>query len=157
MHFNTYYYIYIFDIPNFNNSIKFFFSNIVCLLNEYLSVILIAVNFSQKHEIRQVYIRSTARAYEIYCAPSFQSDNEYLCTVRCSPVINLETSTVISPKEDDWVDVGRVGEGNPVLPNQVQFQILGILLIMYYIFRYNHFRFQLKLKSEFVQENANSE
>ncbi|XP_022770086.1 uncharacterized protein LOC111313681 isoform X2 [Durio zibethinus] len=33
--------------------------------------------------IRQVYVRSTARVYEIYYAPKSQSSNEYLCTVRC--------------------------------------------------------------------------
>ncbi|XP_016439163.2 uncharacterized protein LOC107765075 [Nicotiana tabacum] len=38
----------------------------------------------QKHEIRQVYVRSTARVYEIYYAPTLQSDDEYLCTVRCN-------------------------------------------------------------------------
>lgn len=41
------------------------------------------MNFTQKHEIRQVYVRSTARVFEIYFAPSPQSSNEYLCTVRC--------------------------------------------------------------------------
>lgn len=45
-----------------------------------------AVSFSQKHEIRQVYIRSTARIYEIYYAAALQSSNEYLCSVRCSIV-----------------------------------------------------------------------
>lgn len=42
-----------------------------------------AVAFAQKHEVRQVYVRSTARVYEIYYAPKPQSSNEYLCTVRC--------------------------------------------------------------------------
>ena len=42
-----------------------------------------AVAFAQKHEVRQVYVRSTARVYEIYYAPEPQSSNEYLCTVRC--------------------------------------------------------------------------
>lgn len=40
--------------------------------------------FMQKHEIRQIYVRSTARVYEVYYTKSLQSDNEYLCTVRCS-------------------------------------------------------------------------
>ncbi|PSS26470.1 Exosome complex component Rrp41 like [Actinidia chinensis var. chinensis] len=43
----------------------------------------IKISFNQKHEVRQVYVRSTARVYEIYFAPSLQSSNEYLCTVRC--------------------------------------------------------------------------
>lgn len=44
----------------------------------------VSVSFEHKHEIRQVYVRSTARVYEIYYAPDLQSNNEYLCTVRCS-------------------------------------------------------------------------
>ncbi|KAH7570649.1 hypothetical protein JRO89_XS05G0150800 [Xanthoceras sorbifolium] len=45
----------------------------------------ITITFARKHEVRQVYVRSTARVYEIYCAPDLcgSSDNEYLCTVRC--------------------------------------------------------------------------
>lgn len=43
----------------------------------------IKLSFTQKHEVRQVYIRSTARVFEIYFAPSLHSGNEYLCTVRC--------------------------------------------------------------------------
>ncbi|XVE76729.1 hypothetical protein DITRI_Ditri13aG0004800 [Diplodiscus trichospermus] len=43
----------------------------------------ITIAFAQKHELRQVYVRSTARVYEIYYAPKPQSSNEYLCTVRC--------------------------------------------------------------------------
>lgn len=49
-----------------------------------LSISVSAVCFMQKHEIRQVYVRSTARVYEIYYAPTLQSDDEYLCTVRCN-------------------------------------------------------------------------
>lgn len=45
----------------------------------------------QKHEIRQVYVRSTARMYEIYYKSDVHSSNEYLCTVRCS----------IAAREDD--------------------------------------------------------
>ncbi|KAK9283714.1 hypothetical protein L1049_011964 [Liquidambar formosana] len=44
----------------------------------------IKITFLQKHEVRQVYVRSTARVYEIYYAPNLHSSNEYLCTVRCS-------------------------------------------------------------------------
>ncbi|KAJ0735212.1 putative ATPase PAAT [Helianthus annuus] len=94
----------------------------------------IKLNFTQKHEIRQVYVRSTARVYEIYYAPALHSDNEYLCTVRCSAAsvednsfpasdvkeaisVNSEGHTDILSKarvagenkigtnEDDWVEV----------------------------------------------------
>ncbi|KAJ9558326.1 hypothetical protein OSB04_012940 [Centaurea solstitialis] len=94
----------------------------------------IKLNFTQKHEIRQVYVRSTARVYEIYYAPTLQSENEYLCTVRCSAAsvddslfpatdvkeatsVNLVGANGILPKgkvagesniggnEDDWVEV----------------------------------------------------
>lgn len=34
--------------------------------------------------IRQVYIRSTARVYEIYYSPTWKAADEYLCTVNCS-------------------------------------------------------------------------
>ncbi|KAK8477735.1 hypothetical protein V6N13_097820 [Hibiscus sabdariffa] len=43
----------------------------------------ITIAFAQSHEVRQVYVRSTARIYEMYFAPKPQSSNEYLCTVRC--------------------------------------------------------------------------
>ncbi|XP_058225272.1 uncharacterized protein LOC131334329 isoform X2 [Rhododendron vialii] len=94
----------------------------------------ITLNFTQKHEIRQVYVRSTARVYEIYFAPSPRSSNEYLCTVRCciatrddevlhapdaeeavganSNVSDGEQSKekwsndgTISPTLDDWIEV----------------------------------------------------
>lgn len=42
-----------------------------------------AVCFKQKYEVGQIYVRSTARAYEIYYATSPHSINEYLSTVRC--------------------------------------------------------------------------
>ncbi|KAE8677477.1 Actin-related protein 7 isoform 1 [Hibiscus syriacus] len=94
----------------------------------------ITIAFAQSHEVRQVYVRSTARVYEIYCAPKPQSSNEYLCTVRCGvacrdeevlQAINFDESaladlkggnTVLDEKrlksdsnststEDDWVEV----------------------------------------------------
>uniref|UniRef100_A0A2N9GQZ9 Uncharacterized protein n=1 Tax=Fagus sylvatica TaxID=28930 RepID=A0A2N9GQZ9_FAGSY len=43
----------------------------------------IKICFTQKHEVRQVYVRSTARVYEIYYESGPQNGNEYLCTVRC--------------------------------------------------------------------------
>ncbi|KAL5981996.1 hypothetical protein ACLOJK_016063 [Asimina triloba] len=39
--------------------------------------------FTERHEVRQVYVRSTARVYEIYHVTDGQNDNDYLCTVRC--------------------------------------------------------------------------
>ncbi|KAJ6750872.1 hypothetical protein OIU85_001413 [Salix viminalis] len=91
------------------------------------------VNFAQKHEVRQVYVRSTARVYEIYCAPEQQSSTEYLCTVRCGIAARdeevllatnveavlaharssiqepaeekLRNGSSLSPNEDDWVEV----------------------------------------------------
>ncbi|KAG8363607.1 hypothetical protein BUALT_Bualt19G0040000 [Buddleja alternifolia] len=43
----------------------------------------IKICFEQKYEICQIYVRSTARVYEVYYANSPQSSSEYLCTVRC--------------------------------------------------------------------------
>ncbi|XP_047320330.1 uncharacterized protein LOC124924317 [Impatiens glandulifera] len=59
----------------------------------------ITVNFPHKYEVRQIYVRSTARIYEIYCAPDTQSDNEYLCTVRCSVVARDEEA--LNPTNND--------------------------------------------------------
>ncbi|CAN1342445.1 hypothetical protein LINPERPRIM_LOCUS39459 [Linum perenne] len=42
----------------------------------------ITLTFEQKHEVRQVYVRSTAKVFEIYCDPDLESNGEYLCTVR---------------------------------------------------------------------------
>lgn len=68
--------------------------------------ILSAVNFTKRHEVRQVYVRSTARVYEIYITPKVQGDNEYLCTVRCG----------IAAKEDEIPDVALSNEdGSPCL------------------------------------------
>ncbi|XP_061997543.1 uncharacterized protein LOC133715170 [Rosa rugosa] len=94
----------------------------------------ITINFTQKHEVQQIYVRSTARVYEIYYAPDLQSDNEYLCTVRCGIAArdeevlhtedneevrsansngspkdiseeNLRNGNNLSTSEDDWVEV----------------------------------------------------
>ncbi|CAK7330871.1 unnamed protein product [Dovyalis caffra] len=94
----------------------------------------ITINFAQSHEVRQIYVRSTARVYEIYCAPETQSSSEYLCTVRCGIATrdeevlcatNIEEAVLahakssvqepaeekfrngssLSPNEDDWVEV----------------------------------------------------
>ncbi|XVF73628.1 hypothetical protein PTKIN_Ptkin12aG0217300 [Pterospermum kingtungense] len=94
----------------------------------------ITIAFAQKHEVRQVYVRSTARVYEIYYATKPQSSNEYLYTVRCGiasrdeevlraadldeaalPHLNgaskelnekrLRNDSNSNSTEDDWVDV----------------------------------------------------
>ncbi|KAK4253736.1 hypothetical protein QN277_010375 [Acacia crassicarpa] len=87
----------------------------------------IKISFAQKHEVLQVYVRSTARVYEIYCEPDMQSSNEYLCTIRCGVAARdgeilhaLNVEEVVSSNikgfnkelaeenirsEDDWVDV----------------------------------------------------
>ncbi|KAF9596245.1 hypothetical protein IFM89_008408, partial [Coptis chinensis] len=44
----------------------------------------INVSFAQSHEIRRIYVRSSARTYEIYCKTGQQSSNEYLCGASCS-------------------------------------------------------------------------
>ncbi|KAL5708179.1 hypothetical protein ACHQM5_019001 [Ranunculus cassubicifolius] len=71
----------------------------------------IKLSFEQRHEIRQVYVRSTARTYEIYYATGPESSNEYLCTVRCGlaakedvPVStsdNEESTSAYSERSDD--------------------------------------------------------
>ncbi|XP_031130679.1 uncharacterized protein LOC116032319 [Ipomoea triloba] len=83
----------------------------------------IKICFAQRHEIQQVYVRSTARVYEIYYASSLHGENQYLCTVRCS-VAEREGEILLagiedaskqhvkvirvkngSNSEEDWVDV----------------------------------------------------
>ncbi|OVA19109.1 hypothetical protein BVC80_7895g2 [Macleaya cordata] len=66
----------------------------------------ITISFSQKHEIQQIYVRSTARVYEIYYAPDQKSSNEYLCTVRCSA----------AAKEDAARNASDSGEANGLYP-----------------------------------------
>lgn len=107
-----------------------------------------AVYFSQKYNIRQIYVRSTARVYEVYCAQSQSCESEYLCTVRCSiaerdekvlQAVNVEELSEErakhaavklteekssgeennSPSEDDWVEV-KVFD-SPILENGVGF------------------------------------
>ncbi|XP_057525348.1 uncharacterized protein LOC130804775 [Amaranthus tricolor] len=52
----------------------------------------ITIFFTQQHEIRQVYVRSTARVYEIYYEACEKGGNEYLCTVRCGVAARTEES-----------------------------------------------------------------
>jgi len=102
-----------------------------------------AVNFAQKHKVRQVYVRSTARVYEIYYAPELQSSSEYLCTVCCGiaarneevqHATNIEEAVLaharssiqelaeeklrngrsLSPNENDWFEV-KVLDSPPVI------------------------------------------
>ncbi|EEF44625.1 uncharacterized protein LOC8259321 [Ricinus communis] len=94
----------------------------------------ITITFAQEHEVQQVYVRSTARIYEIYCASELNSENEYLCTVRCGiaardeevlhAAIDIEETVLalqkgitkelaedrhngsnVTSNEDDWVEV----------------------------------------------------
>ena len=45
------------------------------------------VCFRSKYEIHRVYVRSTARVFEIYYTTDTKDkSNEYLCTVRCGEV-----------------------------------------------------------------------
>ncbi|KAM7262820.1 hypothetical protein ACFE04_000503 [Oxalis oulophora] len=63
----------------------------------------ITISVKQKHELRQVYVRSTARLYEIYYASDLKSSNEYLCTVRCG--IATKDEDVLSVPHSDVADV----------------------------------------------------
>uniref|UniRef100_A0A803LC02 Uncharacterized protein n=1 Tax=Chenopodium quinoa TaxID=63459 RepID=A0A803LC02_CHEQI len=96
--------------------------------------LILRLSFTQQHEIKQVYVRSTARVYEIYYSANEKGENEYLCTVRCGvaakseellqetdgvgslPISScspnssscdghLRSDSGGSTNEDDWVDV----------------------------------------------------
>ncbi|KAH6810711.1 hypothetical protein C2S51_024473 [Perilla frutescens var. frutescens] len=100
----------------------------------------IKICFKQKYEVGQIYVRSTARAYEIYYEKSPHGINEYLCTVRCGVAERdgkiLQTSCVedvaeehgeclsgyataetassggsTATGEDDWVNIKVSGAG----------------------------------------------
>ncbi|XP_020257098.1 uncharacterized protein LOC109833722 isoform X2 [Asparagus officinalis] len=48
----------------------------------------ITICFRKKHEIYRVYVRSTARVYEMYYSSDHEESNkEYLCTVRCGAAV----------------------------------------------------------------------
>ncbi|XP_020582805.1 uncharacterized protein LOC110026259 isoform X2 [Phalaenopsis equestris] len=48
----------------------------------------ITVFFRERHELHSIYVRSSARVYEIYHASDGEvSSNEYLCTVRCGTAL----------------------------------------------------------------------
>ncbi|CAA7049709.1 unnamed protein product [Microthlaspi erraticum] len=104
----------------------------------------ITITFAQEHELRQVYIRSSARVYEVYYTKNRGRDKEYLCTVRCgiamrgeevleipltesaSEVEQMKDPTEKSVKdngngrtnEDDWVEVkaGDASSEKKLLP-----------------------------------------
>lgn len=81
--------------------------------------------FPIKYEIRQIYVRSSARMYEIYYGLDSKSTNEYLCTVRCSSVEQgsnendsrcvgemSSRSSNTGSSEDSWVDVTKSPESD---------------------------------------------
>ncbi|XP_057778300.1 uncharacterized protein LOC130997001 [Salvia miltiorrhiza] len=101
----------------------------------------IKICFKQKYEVGQIYVRSTARAYEIYYATSPHCINEYLSTVRCgvaergdkvletccvedvaeehgkssSGDVTAETASSggsAATSEDDWVKIKVPGTGS---------------------------------------------
>ena len=113
-------------------------------------MIVVAVTFAQEHELRQVYIRSTARVYEVYYTKRNRDGREYLCTVRCGvamtedeevlkiiPLIESPASEngVVPVKdgngnartnEDDWVEV-KSGEKDLLSVPQLGQQVTGFL------------------------------
>lgn len=133
------------DIHNYNSENilpidPFLLQNFKCHLSisfySFIGLMLFffPVSFTQKHEVKQVYVRSTARVYEIYHSADDKGDNEYLCTVRCGVAAKTEellqetdgegslSTSSSSPNrssceghfrsgsggstnEDDWVDV----------------------------------------------------
>ncbi|KAL6560488.1 hypothetical protein OROGR_004047 [Orobanche gracilis] len=104
--------------------------------------------FDRKYDVGQIYVRSTARVYEVYYAHSPQSSNEYLCTVKCGVAERdeelLQTSCIedaveenseclseeiteetiadgenIVPSEDEWVKIKLPEVGtSSVLPHK---------------------------------------
>ncbi|CAH9082090.1 unnamed protein product [Cuscuta europaea] len=60
----------------------------------------IKICFAQRNEIQQVYVRSSARVYEIYYASSVHGENEYLCTVRCHAA-EREGHILLASNEDE--------------------------------------------------------
>ncbi|KAJ0095592.1 hypothetical protein Patl1_17181 [Pistacia atlantica] len=70
----------------------------------------ITINFARKHEVQQVYVRSTARVYEIYYASNLQSSNEYLCTVRCG-VATRDEEVLHTPDIGEVTLTNQEGDG----------------------------------------------
>ncbi|KAG2261224.1 hypothetical protein Bca52824_068303 [Brassica carinata] len=76
----------------------------------------ITITFAQEYELRQVYIRSTARVYEVYYTKKKRDDREYLCTVRCG-VAMTEDEEVLkiislneSPASENGVEPVKDGD-----------------------------------------------
>ncbi|KAI4385598.1 hypothetical protein MLD38_003605 [Melastoma candidum] len=66
----------------------------------------ITLDFGQRRDVQQVYLRSTARVYEVYYSTDqHPSSPEYLCTVRCGLLAESDHVNLTPPCEDDWVDV----------------------------------------------------
>ncbi|XP_020091877.1 uncharacterized protein LOC109712621 isoform X1 [Ananas comosus] len=83
----------------------------------------ITIYFQEKHEIHTLYVKSTARVYEIYYAADLKyGGKEYLATVRCGPAAeevpsssegkiaegkheNIVQSDSTTSDEDGWVEV----------------------------------------------------
>ncbi|KAL3832952.1 hypothetical protein ACJIZ3_007688 [Penstemon smallii] len=70
----------------------------------------IKICFTQKYDIGQIYVRSSARTFEVYYAKSPQSDNEYLCTVRCGIAERDEEILQTTLVEDVAKDHGESGD-----------------------------------------------
>ncbi|KAH0457394.1 hypothetical protein IEQ34_012709 [Dendrobium chrysotoxum] len=52
----------------------------------------ITIFFRERHEIHSIYVRSSARVYEVYYASDRDvSSNDYLCTVRCGAAVQEVT------------------------------------------------------------------
>ncbi|KAL0373274.1 UNVERIFIED_CONTAM: hypothetical protein Sradi_3243100 [Sesamum radiatum] len=108
----------------------------------------LAVCFDQKFGVGQIYVRSTARVYEVYYAHSRHGTNEYLCTVRCGLAERedklLQTTCIedveeehgecllgelteetltdgahIVTSEDDWVKIKVPGVGRSSLSDKI--------------------------------------
>ncbi|ESQ32513.1 hypothetical protein EUTSA_v10003674mg [Eutrema salsugineum] len=68
----------------------------------------ITIAFAQEHELRQVYIRSTARVYEVYYTKKLGDDKEYLCTVRCGIAMRAEEVLQIIPLTESAASKNQV-------------------------------------------------
>ncbi|GAB2289033.1 hypothetical protein Dimus_023335 [Dionaea muscipula] len=93
-----------------------------CMLASSYKDLVIAVLFTQQHEIRQIYVKSTARVYEVYYAAKSKSENEYLCTVRCGMAAKVEIPEVT--KDYDALQATEV-EGSAHLSSNIDNQCLS--------------------------------
>ncbi|XP_010439122.1 PREDICTED: uncharacterized protein LOC104722614 [Camelina sativa] len=73
----------------------------------------ITITFAQEHELRQVYIRSSARVYEVYYTKKRRhGDKEYLCTVRCGVAVRDEQVLLIPFTDSDDSNKGSMVKYN---------------------------------------------